>query len=106
MSSTVETANDIRPEGRHRFPRPLRSSRTPHNRDGNSIWCHMGVRAVPGGLISGAASYAGPDGPAERRGYPTLVQASETARDSELARRLWEASSRLTGTGQNLPAAS
>jgi len=52
------------------------------------------------------ASYAGPDGPGERRGYPTLVQASETARDSELARRPWEASSRLTATGQNLPAAS
>jgi len=52
------------------------------------------------------ASYAGPDGPGERRGYPTLVQASETARDSELARRLWDASSRLTGTGRNLPAAS
>jgi NAD(P)-dependent dehydrogenase (short-subunit alcohol dehydrogenase family) len=51
------------------------------------------------------ASYAGPDGPGERRGYPTLVQASETARDSGLARRLWDASSRLTGTGQNLPAA-
>jgi len=55
---------------------------------------------LPGG------SYAGPDGPGERRGHPTLVQASETARDSELARRLWDASSQLTGTGQNLPAAS
>jgi len=55
---------------------------------------------LPGG------SYAGPDGPGERRGYPTLVQASQTAQDSDLARRLWDASSRLTGTGQNLPAAT
>ncbi len=55
---------------------------------------------LPGG------SYAGPDGPGERRGYPTLVQASQTARDSALARRLWDASSQLTGTGQNLPAAT
>jgi len=52
------------------------------------------------------ASYAGPDGPGERRGYPTLVQASQTARDSDLARRLWDASAQLTGTGQNLPAAT
>ena len=44
------------------------------------------------------ASYAGPDGPGERRGYPAVVHASETARDSELAPRLWEVSSRLTGT--------
>ena len=53
---------------------------------------------LPGG------SYAGPDGPGERRGYPTLVQASQTARDQQLARRLWDASARLTGTcqtGQN-----
>ena len=55
---------------------------------------------LPGG------SYAGPDGPGERRGYPTIVQASETARDGQLARRLWDASSRLTGTGQTLAPAS
>jgi NAD(P)-dependent dehydrogenase (short-subunit alcohol dehydrogenase family) len=52
---------------------------------------------LPGG------SYAGPDGPGERRGYPTLVQASENARDEQLARRLWDTSSRLTGIGQTLP---
>jgi len=52
---------------------------------------------LPGG------SYAGPDGPGERRGYPTLVQASEDARDEQLARRLWDTSSRLTGVGQTLP---
>ena len=48
---------------------------------------------LPGG------SYIGPDGPGERRGYPTLVQASATARDNELGRRLWEASASLTGVG-------
>jgi NAD(P)-dependent dehydrogenase (short-subunit alcohol dehydrogenase family) len=36
---------------------------------------------LPGG------SYVGPDGPGERRGYPTIVQASEAARDGQLARR-------------------
>jgi hypothetical protein len=41
----------------------------------------------------------------ERRGYPTVVQASQAAQDAELARRLWAASSRLTGTGQSLPSA-
>jgi NAD(P)-dependent dehydrogenase (short-subunit alcohol dehydrogenase family) len=50
-----------------------------------------------------AGSYAGPDGPGERRGYPTLVQASEDARDEQLAERLWETSSQLTGTGQVQP---
>jgi len=52
---------------------------------------------LPGG------SYAGPDGPGERRGYPTLVQASKDASDEQLARRLWDTSSRLTGTGPTLP---
>jgi hypothetical protein len=47
-------------------------------------------------------SYIGPDGPGERRGYPTLVEASETARDADLARRLWDTSSRLTATGHGL----
>ena len=55
---------------------------------------------LPGG------SYAGPDGPGERRGDPTIVQASEDARDEQLAGRLWETSSRLTSTGQTLPSAT
>jgi hypothetical protein len=55
---------------------------------------------LPGG------SYVGPNGPGERRGYPTIVQASEAARDGQLARRLWDASSRLTSTGQTLAPAS
>jgi hypothetical protein len=46
---------------------------------------------LPGG------SYVGPDGPRERRGYPTLVQPSDRAKDVEVARRLWQISERLTG---------
>src|SRR5215470_16251640 len=60
-----------------------------------TLWA--ATAGIPGG------SYAGPDGPGERRGYPTLVQASENARDEQLARRLWDTSSRLTGIGQTLP---
>jgi hypothetical protein len=45
---------------------------------------------LPGG------SYVGPDGPRESRGYPTLVQPSEKAKDPAAARRLWEISETLT----------
>jgi len=46
---------------------------------------------LPGG------SYVGPDGPREGRGYPTLVQPSEKAKDAAVAKRLWEVSEKLTG---------
>jgi NAD(P)-dependent dehydrogenase (short-subunit alcohol dehydrogenase family) len=46
---------------------------------------------LPGG------SYVGPDGPGEMRGYPTLVQPSDRAKDAAAARRLWEISEKLTG---------
>jgi NAD(P)-dependent dehydrogenase (short-subunit alcohol dehydrogenase family) len=46
---------------------------------------------LPGG------SYVGPDGPAEMRGHPVLVQATKRANDEESARRLWDMSERLTG---------
>jgi NAD(P)-dependent dehydrogenase (short-subunit alcohol dehydrogenase family) len=46
---------------------------------------------IPGG------SYVGPDGRGEIRGHPTLVSPSSAATDSEMARRLWELSERLTG---------
>jgi NAD(P)-dependent dehydrogenase (short-subunit alcohol dehydrogenase family) len=45
---------------------------------------------LPGG------SYLGPRGFAEIRGRPTLVSASKTARDPELARRLWVVSEEAT----------
>lgn len=47
--------------------------------------------AVTGG------QYYGPDGFREFRGYPALVQPSTTARDPELAQRLWDATADLTG---------
>jgi hypothetical protein len=46
-------------------------------------------------LASG--TYVGPDGLFEIRGAPKIVSASGAARDAEAARRLWEASERLTG---------
>lgn len=46
---------------------------------------------LPGG------SYVGPDGPAEMRGFPVLVQPTDRAKDVDVARRLWEASEKLTG---------
>jgi NAD(P)-dependent dehydrogenase (short-subunit alcohol dehydrogenase family) len=46
-------------------------------------------------LVSG--TYVGPGGPLEIRGKPKVVSASGAARDEAAARRLWEASERLTG---------
>jgi NAD(P)-dependent dehydrogenase (short-subunit alcohol dehydrogenase family) len=43
------------------------------------------------------ASYVGPDGIAEKRGYPTLVGRSAEASDVEMAKRLWTLSEELTG---------
>ena len=57
---------------------------------------------LPGG------SYVGPDGPAEMRGYPTLVQPTNRAKDIEVANRLWQISEELTGVRYDLlkPAAA
>jgi NAD(P)-dependent dehydrogenase (short-subunit alcohol dehydrogenase family) len=46
---------------------------------------------LPGG------SYVGPGWPGELRGYPSLVGSARRARDTEVARRLWECSEELTG---------
>jgi NAD(P)-dependent dehydrogenase (short-subunit alcohol dehydrogenase family) len=43
------------------------------------------------------ASYVGPDGLGERRGYPTLVGRTAAASDVEMAKRLWVLSEELTG---------
>jgi NAD(P)-dependent dehydrogenase (short-subunit alcohol dehydrogenase family) len=51
--------------------------------------------ATAPGLQGG--SYVGPDGPAEVRGLPVLVQATKRANDEESARRLWDISEQLTG---------
>ena len=43
------------------------------------------------------ASYVGPGGRGERRGYPTLVGRSAGASDLAMAERLWQESEKLTG---------
>ncbi len=45
----------------------------------------------------GPDDYWGPDGFMERRGWPKRVGRSRAASDSDAARRLWEASEKLTG---------
>jgi NAD(P)-dependent dehydrogenase (short-subunit alcohol dehydrogenase family) len=49
------------------------------------------VPQLPGG------AYVGPNGFLEMRGHPHLVGSSSASKDPETARRLWEASERLTG---------
>jgi NAD(P)-dependent dehydrogenase (short-subunit alcohol dehydrogenase family) len=43
------------------------------------------------------ASYVGPDGRGEQRGFPTLVGRTAAASDVEMAKRLWTLSEELTG---------
>jgi len=52
---------------------------------------YAAVEDVPGD------SYAGPSGFMEMRGAPKLVGRSAAAKDSDVARRLWEVSEELTG---------
>jgi NAD(P)-dependent dehydrogenase (short-subunit alcohol dehydrogenase family) len=52
------------------------------------------------------ASYVGPDGIGEHRGYPTLVGRTAAASDVEIAKRLWTLSEELTGVKFPLTAAS
>ena len=51
------------------------------------------------------ASYVGPDGFAEQRGYPTLVGRTAAASDVEMAKQLWTLSEELTGVGFPLASA-
>lgn len=46
---------------------------------------------------AGGGDYYGPRGPGEGRGYPRKVRYTRTARDEQLASRLWRASEALTG---------
>jgi NAD(P)-dependent dehydrogenase (short-subunit alcohol dehydrogenase family) len=48
------------------------------------------------------ASYVGPDGLIHTKGYPAVAKPSKSSRNSDLARRLWDVSARLTGTDANL----
>jgi NAD(P)-dependent dehydrogenase (short-subunit alcohol dehydrogenase family) len=51
-------------------------------------------------------SFAGPGGFMEQRGAPKLVGRTEAARDTAVARRLWDASEELTGARFPLSAAA
>jgi NAD(P)-dependent dehydrogenase (short-subunit alcohol dehydrogenase family) len=59
--------------------------------DGALPTLYAAVADVPGN------SYAGPSGLLQGRGAPKLVGRSTSARDSDLARRLWTVSEQLTG---------
>lgn len=52
------------------------------------------------------AGYVGPDGFLHAKGYPEIARPSRAARNGELARRLWDVSARLTGTGSTVPIAA
>jgi NAD(P)-dependent dehydrogenase (short-subunit alcohol dehydrogenase family) len=54
------------------------------------------IYAAAGPDVEGGQFY-GPDGRNENKGYPTLVQPLDEARDRELGRRLWDISEELTG---------
>jgi NAD(P)-dependent dehydrogenase (short-subunit alcohol dehydrogenase family) len=53
-----------------------------------------------------SGQFIGPDGPFEGRGYPKVVQPIDSAKDPELARRLWTVSEELTGVDFHLPPAA
>jgi NAD(P)-dependent dehydrogenase (short-subunit alcohol dehydrogenase family) len=68
----------------------------------NRIWAQSAERGAQPTLYAATAdipggSFVGPDGFQEFRGSPTLVRATSAARDEDSARRLWEASEKLTG---------
>jgi len=44
-------------------------------------------------------AYVGPDGPAGIRGYPAIRKPGKAGLDATAARRLWDATARLTGIG-------
>ncbi len=61
---------------------------------------YAAVAEVPPG------SFAGPDGFMEQRGAPKLVGRTGSAKDMDVARRLWEVSEQLTGVSFPLSAAA
>jgi NAD(P)-dependent dehydrogenase (short-subunit alcohol dehydrogenase family) len=55
---------------------------------------YAATQDIPGG------SYVGPDGIGHLRGYPVIHKTAKRAMDTEMARRLWDASAELTNTGK------
>jgi hypothetical protein len=54
------------------------------------------LRAAADPAVRGG-EYYGPPGRAQFTGYPTLVESSARSYDTEIQRRLWQESERLTG---------
>ena len=54
------------------------------------------LRAATDPQVTGG-EYYGPDGFAEMRGYPVLVESNARSHDADVARELWTVSERLTG---------
>jgi NAD(P)-dependent dehydrogenase (short-subunit alcohol dehydrogenase family) len=50
--------------------------------------------------------FIGPDGRGESKGYPTIVQAVESAKDPDIGKRLWRISEELTGVQFDVPMAA
>ena len=53
-----------------------------------------------------SGQFIGPDGRGESKGYPTIVQPVESARDPDIGKRLWRMSEELTGVHFDIPAAA
>jgi NAD(P)-dependent dehydrogenase (short-subunit alcohol dehydrogenase family) len=53
---------------------------------------YAATQDIPGG------SYVGPDGLIHTKGYPEIAKPSKLSRNTDLARRLWDTSARLTHT--------
>ncbi|MGH8080204.1 MAG: oxidoreductase [Lysobacter sp.] len=53
-----------------------------------------------------SGQFIGPDGPNEKKGYPTQVEPVAAGRDEDLADRLWQISEALTGVSFRAPDAS
>ena len=73
--------------------RSTRAAAVPEPRDGRPADAAGRHRPRP----SRAAQYYGPEGFAEQRGNPKIVQSSAQSHDEELQRRLWTVSEELTG---------
>lgn len=91
------TASNLGTQGRHRVlagaARLAGSLLAQSPRMGALPSLYAATQDLPG------ASYVGPDGKRELRGYPTLVGRSAQASDPQAAERLWDMSQRLTGIG-------
>jgi NAD(P)-dependent dehydrogenase (short-subunit alcohol dehydrogenase family) len=58
---------------------------------------YAATQDIPGG------SYVGPDGLIHTKGYPEIAKPSKLSRNADLARKLWDASARLTHTDFAVP---